>query len=202
MDQGRDPGLMQGGEEQSAGKTDTLGHIVILLQTVGIEPAAALAESDNQPRRGFEKGFFGARAERPQCLQPFAAGAAFIESAFLFLGGDADRTLRFGRGHDAEMPGLVIGAVRRRSGRDHRRLDDLARHRLLAERPAAAAGAHGIAERTRAFDAFGVSHLGIRLPWQRLWIGHISNGAQSGKQKRVRAYPELWQNDFPCGSLA
>ena len=133
MGQGRQAGLVQGGDQEARGDADGLRHIVVFdLLALGVDPVA-LAEDRDQPGRGLKEGLVGVGAQRRQGLKPGLSGSSGVEFPLLGLGRGAQFGAQAARPDQDKPPGLLVGSAGRRGGRCDAALDNLARHRAIAE---------------------------------------------------------------------
>lgn len=85
--------LVQCRQQQPASKAGAFRDVVVLRPAVLFDPALALREADDQPRRDLKKPLVLVRAERGEGGEPFRRRLAGIERALLLLGGEADGVL-------------------------------------------------------------------------------------------------------------
>ena len=69
MRQRRQPCLVERRQQHSARDPHAFGDVVVLRGAILRDPALALREAHDQPRRGFEEGLVRVRAQRGECIE-------------------------------------------------------------------------------------------------------------------------------------
>ncbi len=121
--EGRESGVVRGGQEHSGRDPDGFVEVVDLSAVVG----CAERHDDDEPGDGVDVGLVGVGLERFEVFEPAVGGAVFVELLLDLFDGDADLVLSLWIGDRDEAPGLFVGSRWRGSRGEEDLLDDFLR---------------------------------------------------------------------------
>ena len=155
--EGRQAGLMQGRNQEPGGDADRFWHVIGFVRLTGGIETPTLTKDHDQPGRDLQERFVGVGAQRLEGFDPLGSGPPLIKGDLLAFRRLANCASQRTLPDHGEMPGLQIGAARRRAGRHQAGLDDLPCDRSITELP------HRVASRDRGIKGLGLGdHLRLR----------------------------------------